>query len=66
MLIYYKQGASETSPLLHAPNSAIFHHNIVYIPAYIHSFNVLLANRAVKGQTLQTQHGEVSVVKETV
>ena len=28
--------------------------------------NVLLANQAVKRQTLQTQYGEVSVIKETV
>ena len=27
----------------------------------IHCYNVLLANQAVKGQTLQTQHGELSV-----
>ena len=50
-----------------APDSAIFHHyNYYRVHICIHCNNVSLANPTVKGQTLQTQHEKVSVVKETV
>ena len=58
-LVYYKQGGSLCS--LHAaPGLAIFHHNNYCVHTCIHCCN---AKQAV---ALQTQHGEVSVVKETM